>query len=449
MIFVPNRRDLARLLLMAGCLGATPAQAMTLSEALQRAAEHDPAVAQSLALYDAAREAGKQERSELLPSLGASAGYTYTDRSTESAFFGSFDEHYKSWDAGVELRQPLFRLDWFARGRRAKAQDALAEAGLADRKLQLLTRVAERYFAVLVAQDAVTQARAEAEAVRKSLDDTRKRYEVELIPGTDLKEAQARDDLARAQLLVAERELETARDALDETTGNGHADLPGLKPDVQFPPLTPADIEVWIKAAREQNPALITAAEDLKVASNNVRSRQSLAAPSLDAVGRYSRNDTSESQIGQLADQGQIGVELTVPIYAGGVNSSLVREARALERAAAANLERLTLETERQTRQLYRRVQTGYAEIAAYQQVLTSALAAEQATTYGYDAGTRTISDVLDAKSRAVQARRDLNQSRYNLLLSLLQLRQIAGTLSERDFTEIDRLLSPSVAVSN
>ena len=448
MISARSKRTVLRLVLLGTCAAAMPAQAMTLMEALQRAVEHDPAVEQSLALYDAEREAGRQERSALLPSLSASGTYTHTDVETRSAFFGDFEERYDSWSAGIELRQPLFRLDWFARGDRAQAQDRLADAGLAQRKLDLLTRVAERYFTVLVAQAGLEQADAEVEAVRKSLDDTRKRYEVELVPGTDLKEAQARDDLAQAQRLIAERELEAARDALAELTGAGAGPLPALRGEARFPPLTPAQVDDWVQATRQQNPGLMTAAEELKRATADVRSRQSLAAPSLDAVGRYGRDDSSESQIGQRADQGQIGVELTIPIYAGGINSSLVREARARERAADANLRRLTAEAERQTRQLFRQVQTGYAEIAAHEQVLASAIAAGQATGYGYDAGTRTISDVLDANSRVVEARRNLAEARYTLLLSLLQLKQVSGSLSERDFVEIDRLLSSAAAAA-
>lgn len=449
MISAHSKRASMRWLLLAAFAGATTsAQAMTLTEALQRAVRHDPAVAQSLALYDAEREAGKQDRAARLPSIGASAGYSYTDLKTESQFFPAVDEEYKGWNAGVEVRQPLFRLDWFAIGDRAKARDALADAGLAQRRLDLLTRVAERYFSVLVAEAGYEQAKAEVEAVRKSLDDTRKRYEVELVPGTDVKEAQARDDLAQAQLLVAQRELEAARDALAEIVGTTEFDLPAVQPDTQLPPLEPATVDTWVSAARERNPALLTATEELKVATADVRSRQSLAMPQLDAVGRYGRDDTSESPIGQLADQGQIGVELTVPIYAGGLNASLVREAKARERAAQANVQRLTQETERQTRQLFRQVQTGYAEISANQRVLTSAIAAGQATGYGYEAGTRTISDVLDANRRVVESRRGLAEAAYSLLLSLLQLKQITGTLSEQDFVQIDQLLVAAPAAS-
>jgi TolC family type I secretion outer membrane protein len=424
-------------------LGTTlPAQAMTLSEALQRASQHDPTVPGSIAQYDFEREASKQERGSLLPSVGLGAQYDHARSESQFAFGSAPAESYNSWSTSIEARQPLFRLDWFARGERADALDAQADTALRERSLMLLSRVAGRYFNVLVAQDGQALAEAEARAIRESLEDTRKRYDVELVPGTDLKEAQARDDLAQARLLSARRSLETARDALDEITGTGRSTLPQLPEKVGFPPLMPAKAEDWVSAARAQSPRIALARQAVTVAQADRKSRRSEAMPSVDLVARVAHNDSTDYSLGQQQDDARVGVELNVPIYAGGINDSRIRQAEASQRAAEAALRRVTLETERETRQLFRQVQTGYDEAGAFEKSLTSALAAERATRAGYDAGTRTITDVLDAKSRVVQVRRDLNSTRYNLLLSLLQLKQTVGTLSEKDFAEIDRLLT-------
>ena len=440
-----HRQFLPAILLGLAC--ALPAQAMTLTEALQLANQHDPAVAVSAATYDADREAGPQERGTLYPSVGASVAGSYANTNSKGVF-GNTKDSYPHWSAGIQAKQPLFRLDWSARGDRAAAEDDLADAGLADRKQQTMRRVAERYFGVLVAQDELALAEAEAHAVRESLEDTRKRYEVELVPGTDLKEAQARDDLSQAALLSARRTLETAQDALDETTGNGRAALPRLAPDVHFPPLTPADAESWVAAAGEHSPVIRAAKQQVEVAKANISSRKSEAAPALDLVASVNHNDNSKYRFGQQVDDERVGVELNVPIYAGGINSSRVRQAEAVLRTAEADAQRVKLETERLTRQLFRDVQTAYAQEAAFQKALASAETAQEATRNGYDAGTRTITAVLDAKSRVVQAHRDLNQTRYKLLLNLLQLKQNAGVLTEQDFTQIDQLLQISAAVA-
>jgi TolC family type I secretion outer membrane protein len=427
---------------------ATAAQAMTLSEALQRAAQHDPAVASSLATFDAEKEAGPQERAGLLPTVTARGAANYADTKSEFAFGSAPAEAYPSWQASLEARQPLFRLDWFARRDRANAQDALAENGLNDRKQQLFRRVADRYFNVLLAQDEVTQLQAQAKAVQESLDNSRNQYEVGLVPGTDLREAQAKNDLTQAQLLSARRAFETAQDALDETTGTGRETLPSLSDDVEFPALLPADQESWMRSATENSAVLIQARQQSVVAMADVKSRKSAAMPTVDLVASASHSDSTKYTLGQLQDDARVGVELTVPLFAGGLNASRVREAEARQRAAEAELLRLTLETERQVRQLFRDVQSGYVEVKAYRQAMESAALAEIATQNGYEAGTRTILDVLDAKSRVAQSKRDLHRTRYNQLSNLVQLKQAAGVLSEKDFAGIDQLLLKNPAAN-
>lgn len=438
-------RQLAVLLI--GVLGgvSAPASAMTLGDAYQRALQHDPAIASSIAQYEADREASELERAELRPLISADGKYEFAHTDSDGVF-GNTKDDYWAWSAGVSLRQALFRLDWSARGQRADALDALSDISITDRRQKMLLRTAERYFGVLNAQDSVEQAGAEAKAIRESLEDTRKRYEVELVPGTDLKEAQARDDLAQARLLSARRALDNARDALDEVTGNGRVALPQIRDAAEFPPLEPAQVEDWVKAAREHNPSILQAQQNAVIAGADRRSRVAEAAPSLDLVGRAGRSDDSDFDFGQRADDARIGVQLTVPLYAGGGVSAAKRQAAARERFAVAELNRTTLEAERQTRQLFNQVQTAYSETQAYNRALISARAAETATRAGYEAGTRTITDVLDAQSRTVQAQLNYDSTRYSLLLNLLQLKQAAGSLTERDFAGIDKLMQPASA---
>lgn len=418
-----------------------PAAAMTLSEAFERAKEHDPSIAVADAQYAADRELSSAVRGERLPSLSVGGKYQYA-KTESTGVFGQSEDEYPSWSAQVTARQPLFRLDWFALGDRARALDEQANITYKNTQLDVLRRVAERYFGVLLAQDELAQAEAETKAVRESLDDTQKRYDVELVPGMDLKEAQARDDLSRARLLSARTSLQTSRDALEEITGNGNVELPQLPEDVAFPPLSPASPDAWVQAARAQSPRIALAAKAAIVAATDRKSAQSVGMPQLDLVASAGRDDTSDYDFGQETDDARVGVELNIPIYAGGVNAANLRKAEANAIAAEANLKRVTLETERETRQLYRQVETAYYESEAYKKSLESAQLAERAVSAGYDAGTRTITDVLDAKSRVVQARRDLNRTRYQMLQSLIQLKQLTGELSEKDFAEIDQLLS-------
>ena len=450
MIFARTMVDGRRrpLLLVLGLLIAAPAQAMTLSEALDAAVQNDPAVRQSLAQTDVDREAGAADIASRRPQLNVSAFGQYS-RTESSGVFGQQTDEYPSWGAQLEARQALFRLDWAARGDRAEALDALADAGQRDRMQQLLLRVADRYFAVLDAEDAVTQRRREAEALKEAYEDARNRYEVELIPRTDLVEAQSRSDLAQAQLLTAERELADARDALEETTGHRPERLPRLGENPDFPELEPADPDKWVAAAMAQNPELIAQREQVAVAEADVRSSRAARMPELDLVARAGIDDSSDFQFGQRIDDQTIGVELSMPIYSGGQLAAREREAEALKRTNVAALDRLAGEIRRNVREAHRAVASARAEMGAFARALESAEAAEKATRDGYDAGTRTITDVLDATSRVAQARRDLNRSRYQLLLNLLQLRSVAGEIDRSDFRRIDTLLSEPEPLSD
>ncbi|MGQ0620971.1 MAG: TolC family protein [Panacagrimonas sp.] len=417
-------------LLLGALTSSASAQAMTLGEAFQRALEQDSTVPLGYAQRDAEAQLGEQERAALRPALSFEATGSYS-RSDYDLGFGNAKDQYPSWSGYLRARQALLRLDWSARGERADVRDEMAVSRQEERGRQFLARIALRYLDTLLAEDTVDQAESEARAVRESLADTRKRYEVELVPGTDLKEAQARDDLAQAQLVSARAAQENARDALQEVTGYDRSPLPTLREDPPYPPLVPADVESWQKIALGSAAALTDARHRLQLAQANLVSRRAEALPSADLVGEIGRDDSKEFDVvGSRLNDARISVEISIPLYAGGLNRSRVREAEARIREAEADLRRLNLETERAVRTQFRDVETARAEERAYRRVLESATLAQAAAQAGYDAGTRTITDVLDAKSRVVQARRSRNESGYNLLIRLLILNATTGHLT-------------------
>lgn len=431
----------SRLLFTIAAMLALPcAHAMTLGDALKRAAERDPYLDASAAVFSAESQLGDQERAGLRPSLSFE-GQGYETRSDSQFAFGVSKDTFPSWSAYLHARQPVLRMDWFARGDRADLQDALAAESQSDRLADFVVRLCQRYLDTLLAEDRVRQAESESRAVRESLSDTRKRYEVELVPGTDLKEAQARDDLSQAQLVSERAALEDARDALQEITGYDRAPLPAVREAVVFPQLVPERIEGWIEMAAQHNADRRIAQMKVELAKTTLVSRKAEAMPSVDLVAKAGRNDSTEYALGQRQDEAAIGLELTAPIYAGGYNRARVREAEARLREAEAEFERISLETDRTMRSYFRAVETARAEVAAYNRALESASLAEKATQAGYDAGTRTITDVLDAKSRVVNALRTRNASRLNLLIKLLQLNAAGGTLTIEMVLGLDPML--------
>lgn len=419
---------------------SAPAAAMTLSEALDRTIQHDPAVRASIAQHDADQENGVEDRASRLPSVNVS-GYGQYGRTSSQGVFGSRAETYPAWGAQLEARQPIFRLDWAARGDRADAVETRADQALRQRRNALLLRVAERYFDVLDARDAVEQRSREQKAVKESFQDAKNRYEVELIPKTDLVEARARRDLAQAQLLTAQRALDNARDALAEITGVYPERMPMLVKGASLPAVSPETLDPWIAAAEATNPALLQARADWDVAAANARSAEAARLPEVDLVGRLGLDDSSEYQFGQRLEDRVIAVEVTMPLFNGGALAAQERQSAAQVRVAEAEFERIKAETRRLVRERFRAVASARSEARAFAQALDSARAAREATENGYEAGTRTITDVLDATSRVAQAQRDLNATRYRLLLNILRLKETVGEMNAGDFVELDALL--------
>ncbi len=417
------------------------APAMTLGDALTLASQHDAGLASSQAALAAESEVGEQERSRLRPSITIESRGNFSHSDSQFAF-GSAQDKYPSWSAYLQVRQALLRLDWSARKDRAAANDNMAQANARDAGRDFVVRVAGRYLNTLLARDAVEQARSEVRAVDESLSDTQKRFDVGLVPRTDLKEARARADLARAQMLAAEAELEDWRDALAEVTGYDRSPLPLLRHDVAIPEQQPDNIEGWMALAVKNGTATQTARLRLELAKANLQSRRAEVLPQLDLLAQAGRNESTEYILGQRQDDATVSLELSIPIYAGGLGQSRIREATARLEEAEVELRRIQLEAERDIRARYRSIQTARAEETAYTQALASATLAQAAAQAGYDAGSRTITDVLDAKSRVVQARRNRNASRYLILTRMLLLNAAAGTLDAALVKQFDWLFA-------
>ncbi len=426
------------------CSLAAPGSTMMISEAFDLATEHDPAIPQSLAIYEADSRRGRQVTGTRLPQINAVGEALRSHSEVEGGefFLGQRAEDTGNrYSASLEVRQPLYRRDWRARGRQASALDSQAEVGREDRIQRLILRVAERYFAVLEEEENLSLARAEQESLRKALQDTRNRHEAGRVAATDLHEARARFDMARARAMRADSALQSAREALHEITRNGFAELPRLSSEAPLPELEPAEAEQWLELAREHSLVLREARQQEEIASAELAARKNDYSPRLDALAGFRYSDSTDFMDGQKREERLVGLELTVPIYQGGSARAARSEASFRHEAARAQLSRATLETERRVRQLHRNVLADRAQVEAAEQSVLSARTAREATATGYREGTRTILDMLDAEARLTDARRDEVQARFAYLLNLLNLRYEAGLLEPGHVRTLDNLL--------
>jgi outer membrane protein len=460
-----NRASTLALVLLAFSGGAP---AKDLAGVFEDAVHNDPVIRQADANRLAAREARPQALAAVLPQLNGTAGVTGDHNAGEQPIFGTtpngtplvisapamLDTSTRTW--GVNLRQNLFSWANWMTLKEASREVAQAEATYQAAEQQLILRVAQAYFNVLAAEDGLEANQASLEAISRQLDQANKRFEVGLIAITDVQEAKAARDTAAAAVIAAKRTLATSEDQLQEITGEKYPQLakPGIDMPLKSP--EPADQSRWVNISLEQNLSLISSRLGAEIARDNVRVAVGGHLPTLDLVaGRsFQRQGVNENFAGErfgydtYGNDRQIGVQLTVPIFSGGFTQSKVRQTQYLWIAAKEAVVQSSRATERQARDAYLGVISGIARVQALRQALESSRTALKATEAGYEVGTRTAVDVLNSRKTLVQAQTDYSGSRYDYILSVLQLRLAAGNLDRAQLTDINNWLTVAAPTS-
>jgi len=331
-----------------------------------------------------------------------------------------------------QLTQTLFRWDQIVGLRRADKLVAKAEADREAAQQDLVIRVGQTYFDVLGAEDRLTSLHANRQAIARQLEQAKQRFEVGLIAITDVQESQAAYDLATADEIQAKRDLATRREFLREITGEYVDTLsaPGDEFPMRLP--SPASEKDWVDMALGQNLALVSSRLDEKLARDEISFRRNGHYPTIE---RFTSNPDSDGS------SDSIRIQFNVPLFSGGSTSSRVREAVYLHRAAQEQLQRVTRETERQTRDAYLGVLSEMSRVEALEQAVESSRTALEATQAGFDVGTRTIVDVLDSQFALYRSITLFYQARYDYLMNALRLKQAAGSLQIQDLEEIDKWL--------
>jgi outer membrane protein len=471
-----NRAATLGLVLLA-CSGA--AAAKDLAGVFEDAVHNDPVIRQADANRLAAREARPQAWAAVLPQINGSAQVTrdhsagFQDQINATPvpvtpanplgvqFFVQpeqlvTDTTTKQW--AVNLRQNVFSWSNWMALKAAGREVAQAEANYQAAEQQLILRVAQAYFTVLASVDGLDANQASLEAISRQLDQANKRFEVGLIAVTDVQEAKAARDTAAAAVIAAKRTLATTEDQLQEITGQKYEALAKPGNDMPLKNPEPADQSRWVNTSLEQNLSLVASRLAADIARDNVRIAIGGHLPSLDLVaGRsYTHSDANTNLIGiqdfpdleSKFNDRQIGLQFNLPIFSGGLTQSKVRQNQYLWIAAKEAVVQSSRATERQARDAYLGVISGIARVQALRQALESSQTALKATEAGYEVGTRTAVDVLNARKTLVQAQTDYSGSRYDYIISVLQLRLAAGNLDRAQLNDINNWLTVAAPTS-
>ncbi|EEY98918.1 type I secretion TolC precursor [Vibrio sp. RC586] len=409
--------------------------AENLAEIYNQAKDNDPQLLSVAAQRDAAFEAVTSSRSTLLPQINLTAGYN-VNRSDQDP------RESDIFSAGVNFSQELYqRSSWVSldtaekKARQADSQYAATQQGL-------ILRVSKAYFEVLRAQDNLEFVRAEKAAVGRQLEQTKQRFEVGLSAITDVHDAQAQYDGVLADEVLAENSLTNSYEVLREITGQEYSKLSVLDTKRFAASRTSESTDALIEQAQQKNLSLLTARISQDVARDNISLASSGHLPSLTLDGGYNygnnSNDNAKGSSSEEYNDLNIGVNLRVPLYTGGNISSQTKQAEFAYVAASQDLEAAYRSVVKDVRAYNNNINASIGALRAYEQAVISAKSALEATEAGFDVGTRTIVDVLDATRRLYDANKNLSNARYDYILSVLQLRQAVGTLSEQDIMDVN-----------
>ncbi|GEA50550.1 outer membrane channel protein [Vibrio inusitatus NBRC 102082] len=413
-----------------------PAMAENLADVYNQAKNSDPTLLRSAAQRDEAFESVTSSRSTLLPQINLTAGYNYGE-----SYFGAEDN---AFTAGIGLSQELYQRSSWVTLETAEKNARQADSAYAAQQQDLILRVATAYFEVLRAQDSLEFVRAEKSAVERQLDQEKQRFEVGLSAITNVHEAQAEYDSVLAEEVVARNNLVNSYETLREITGVGHQNLDILDIERFSAAESEKSSDALVDQAQQQNLSLLAARINQDIARDNIRLASSGHLPSLtfDASAGYANGTLSDQDVDDT--NYNLGINLSVPLYTGGSVTSQVKQAEYNYVAVSEDLEASYRSVVKTVRASNNNIDATIGSIRAFEQSLISAESALAAVETGYEVGSRTIVDVLDFTRRVFEAKRNLSDARYNYIISVLQLKEAVGTLSEQDILDINTGLKVS-----
>jgi outer membrane protein len=423
------------------------AGAESLSDLYQLAKQNDLTLQVAASQRDAALENKPQARSAVLPQLTAQADARSNQFNVKSvnaeSSYSETNERYTTTGYSLTLSQVLF--DWSAFETLSQADKLVAqgEAAYVSAEQDLIVRLVTAYFDVLSAEDTLRADQGAQEAFKQQLAQLEEKFRSGLTPITDVKNAQAAYDGSTAEVIADTTALNNAKRALGIIVGRPVGQIARLRDEIALAPPTPSSVDNWVQAAKSDNPDVLSARYAAEAARDKISATRAQHFPTVSAVGSISQDD-SGSRFGYDATSNYIGVNLTLPIFQGGLVSSSVRTAEASYMEGLAKYQLALRVADQSVRDNYEGVVSGIARVNASSSAVTSQQNSVVATEVGFKVGIRTVIDVLNVRQALANSQKNFAQSRYDYLISLLSLKSSVGQLTKQDIDDIDRLTIPS-----
>ena len=448
-----RRRSVFAPAVLAAALGlafAGTVRAQSLLELYEAARGYDASYLAARALLESAQYRTEQAKALNRPSVGLQVQGTRT--TSDTPYSSTLSADTNSLSAGVSASQNLYNKANSATIEQAEKSLAISKADFEAAEQDLIVRVAQAYFDVLAAQDALATTRTNKTFISEQLASAKRNFEVGTATITDTREAQARFDLATAQEIAAENDLRTKSIALDQLVGRSGVQPKGLAVPVVLPPVEPPVVDEWVLRADTAHPTIRKATLGLDVAKLETEKARAGHLPTVTLNGSVGKARVKTSgdlaappfafDASGTATNTSIGVTLQVPLFAGYAIQNRVKETLLLEEKSRNDLEAARRGVAQGTRQAFFGVQSGQAQVKALEAAESSSQLALEATQLGYKVGVRVNLDVLNAQTQLFSTRRDLAKARYDVLVGSLRLRQASGQLKPEDVTALNQLLA-------
>ena len=426
-------------------------QAENLLQVYQQAKSTNPDLRSSAATRDAAFEKINQARSPLLPQLGLGADYTYN-----KGYRDSKDVNSNAKSASLQLTQTLFDMSKWRALTLQEKQAGIEDVTYQTAQQNLMLNTATAYFNVLRAIDSLSYINAQKQAIYRQLDQTTQRFNVGLVAITDVQNARSQYDSVLANEVLARNTLDNALESLRQITGNFYPQLAGLNIE-RFSTQKPEAVNNLLKEAENRNLNLLSARLSQDLAREQIRSAETGYMPTLDLTAstgvtdtRYSGSRTNNSNSFNDSDAGQhrVGINFPLPLYSGGATNSQVKQAQHSYVSSSELLESAHRSVIQTVRSSFNNISASISSINAYKQAEVSAQSSLDAMEAGYQVGTRTIVDVLNATTTLYNAKQQLSSARYDYLINQLNIKSAQGTLSETDLQALNASLGQPVSTT-
>jgi outer membrane protein/protease secretion system outer membrane protein len=423
------------------------AHSMDLLQAYEAAQMNDATILAARATAVGERERLPQAKSQLLPNLSANLSENRNQlKSVSPNFLGepqTSHANYPSRNQTLTLRQPLYRPQLAAQYRQAKALVDDAESTLQQEEQNLAVRVSGAYFEAMLTHDQLALILAQQTAYIAQLDAARKAFSAGSGIRTDIDEAQSRIDMNRALEIEARQNVTYTLQQLQTLVNQPIDKLSTLNvAQLQLQNPQPDSLKDWIARAELNNPQLQSLKSRVEVAQQEIKKAQSGHLPTLDAVAQWS-NSKSESVTNTSSSytNNSVGLQLNVPLFAGGYVNSQVRQTLAGLDRAEQSLEAGRRDLALRVHKEFRGVTENIPKIRALEQALLSSDQLVLSSRKSMQAGSRTVLDILNAEQQRVVVLRDLAQARYMYLISKVRLLAVAGDVDRAALVSINQAL--------